>query len=201
MANPGGWPDELIPINAHPIPGDRYDAASWARRLLTRGDWVVVDTETTGVSGIDQVVQVSVLDPAGRVLVDTLVQPTCEIHPKATEVHGFDRQRLASAPTYEAVHELVSTNVAGRLVIAYNSSFDERLLTQSAAVWNLPPAAGTWECAMVRYAQYVGAQRWPGSQYTWQKLPRGKAIDALHGARDDCLLTLNLIARMARHYE
>lgn len=198
MENPGGWPDELIPIEAHPVPEDRYDAVSWARELIARRDWVVVDTETTGIGPTDQVVQIAVLDHAGRVLVDTLVQPTCEIHPKSTEVHGFDREKLATAPTYEAVHDLVSTHLAGRLVIAYNAVFDERLLTQSAAVWNLPPAAGIWECAMLRYAQYVGAQRWPGADYTWQKLPRGKAIDALHGARDDCLLTLKLIMRMAR---
>ena len=198
MDTPRGWPDELVPIEAHPVPEDRYDAVSWARGLIARRDWVVVDTETTGIGPTDQVVQIAVLDHAGRVLVDTLVQPTCEIHPKATEVHGFDRKKLATAPTYEAVHDLVSTHLAGRLVIAYNAVFDERLLTQSAAVWNLPPAAGIWECAMLRYAQYVGAQRWPGADYTWQKLPRGKAIDALHGARDDCLLTLKLIMRMAR---
>lgn len=198
MDTPGGWPDELVPIEAHPVPEDRYDAVSWARELIARRDWVVVDTETTGIGPTDQVVQIAVLDHAGRVLVDTLVQPTCEIHPKATGVHGFDREKLATAPTYEAVHDLVSTHLAGRLVIAYNAVFDERLLTQSAAVWNLPPAAGIWECAMLRYAQYVGAQRWPGADYTWQKLPRGKAIDALHGARDDCLLTLKLIMRMAR---
>ena len=198
MEPPGGWPDELVPIEAHPVPEDRYQSAQWARELLIRRDWVVVDTETTGLAAFDQVLQVAVLDPSGRVLVDTTVRPTCEIHPRATAVHGFDLANLASSPTYDRVHDAIMTQLKGRRVIAYNSPFDERLLVQSATAWSLEPAQGLWECAMRRYAQYVGMRRVPGSEYRWHKLPRGAAIDALHGARDDCLLTLALIARMAR---
>jgi len=87
------WPDELVQVDAHPNPEDRYEAALWARQLLSRNDWVVVDTETTGLGATDQVVQVSVVDPSGRSLVDTLVQPTCEIHPMASKVHRLDRKK------------------------------------------------------------------------------------------------------------
>ena len=198
MGQVGEWPDELIPLDAHPNPSDRYAAASWARQLLIRRDWVVVDTETTGLANSDQVLQVAVLDPSGRVLVDTTVRPTCEIHPRASEVHGFTIESLGSAPTYDQVHDAIASHLAGRRVIAYNSPFDQRLLAQSAVAWGLPPVESLWECAMRRYAQYVGSRRRPGSEYTWHKLPRGAESDAIHGARDDCLLTLKLIRHMAR---
>lgn len=198
MGQASEWPDELIPLDAHPNPEDRYAAASWARQLLVRRDWVVVDTETTGLAGTDQVLQVAVLDPSGKALVDTAIRPTCEIHPRASEVHGFTLESLASAPTYDRVHDEIGRHLAGRRVIAYNSPFDERLLAQTAVAWGLPPVDGLWECAMRRYAQYVGSRRRPGSDYTWQKLPRGAAPDAVHGARNDCLLTLKLIRHMAR---
>ena len=198
MGQASEWPDELIGLAAHPNPEDRYAAASWARQLLIRRDWVVVDTETTGLAGTDQVLQVAVLDPSGRALVDTTIRPTCEIHPRASEVHGFTLERLASAPTYEQVHDAIERHLAGRRVIAYNAPFDERLLAQSAVAWGLPPVESHWECAMRQYAKYVGSRRRPGAEYTWQKLPRGAVPDAVHGARDDCLLTLELIRHMAR---
>ena len=191
------WPDELVQVDAHPNPEDHYEAALWARQLLSRSDWVVVDTETTGLGATDQVVQVSVVDPSGRSLVDTLVQPTCEIHPMASKVHRLDRKKVASAPTYDQVHGLVSQHLAGRLVLAYNATFVKRLLAQTASAWHLVPAEESWECVMVRYAQYLGSQRWPGSDYTWHKLPRSAPVDDFHGARDDCLMTLTLIQRMA----
>ena len=114
MGQVGEWPDELIPLDAHPNPSDRYAAASWARQLLIRRDWVVVDTETTGLTNTDQVLQVAVLDPSGRILVDTTVRPTCEIHPRASEVHGFTIESLGSAPTYDQVHDAIVSHLAGR---------------------------------------------------------------------------------------
>lgn len=198
MGRASEWPDELVPLDAHQNPEDRYAVASWARQLLVRRDWVVVDTETTGLAGTDQVLQVAVLDPSGRVLLDTTVRPTCEIHPRASAVHGFTLESLASAPTYDQVHDAIGKHLAGRRVIAYNSPFDQRLLAQSAVAWGLSPVESLWECAMRRYAQYVGSQQRPGGEYTWHKLPRGALTDAVHGARDDCLLTLKLIRHMAR---
>lgn len=46
---------------------------SWARSRLRRKDAVILDTETTDLFG--HVVQVSVIDLAGQVLLSTLVRP------------------------------------------------------------------------------------------------------------------------------
>ena len=40
METPARWPDELIPVEEHPVPEDRYESAQWARELLIRRDWM-----------------------------------------------------------------------------------------------------------------------------------------------------------------
>ena len=125
------WPDAHVPLAAHPDPDDRRRAAAWALQRLVRRDFVVVDTETTGLGSDDQVLEVAVVDPSGKVLVDQLVRPTCPIHPRATEVHGYDDAALASAPTFVQVLPELRKCLGGALAIAYNAPFDERLMRQS----------------------------------------------------------------------
>src|SRR6185437_1044792 len=48
---------------------------AWARELLTRDDWVVLDTETTGLDAGAEVIDLAVLDRNGTVLLETLLRP------------------------------------------------------------------------------------------------------------------------------
>ena len=197
MSSTIDWPDAYVSLAAHPNPDDRRHAAAWALQRLVRRDFVVVDTETTGLGSDDQVIEVAVVDPSGKVLVEQLVRPTCPIHPKATAVHGYDATALATAPSFAQVLPKVRAVLAGSLAIAYNAPFDERLLRQSAAVWGAEPVDTTWDCAMRWYAQYTGKTSSSKAGYASPKLPRAEADQARHGARRDCLLTLRLLSRMA----
>jgi DNA polymerase-3 subunit epsilon len=191
------WPDAHVPLGLHPNPDDRRQAAAWALQRLVRRDFVIVDTETTGLGADDQVIEVAVVDASGKVLVERLVRPTCPIHPRATAVHGYDADALSSAPTFAEVLPELRACLDGSRAIAYNAPFDERLMRQSAAVWGAEPVDASWECAMRWYAQYVGLTSGARGGYMSPKLPRGDADQARHGARRDCLLTLRLLTRMA----
>jgi hypothetical protein len=59
------------------------EAIDWARELMGRQDWVLLNTETTGLGPDDEVVEIAVLDPTGRALLDTLVRPPRPIPPAA----------------------------------------------------------------------------------------------------------------------
>jgi DNA polymerase-3 subunit epsilon len=197
MSSTIDWPDAHVSLAAHPNPDDRRRAGAWALQRLVRRDFVVVDTETTGLGSEDQVIEVAVVDPSGKVLVEQLVRPTCPIHPRATAVHGYDALALATAPTFLQVLPKLRACLGESLAIAYNSPFDERLLRQSAAVWGAEPIDTRWDCAMRWYAQYTGMTSGSRGGYVSPKLPRDEADKARHGARRDCLLTLRLLTRMA----
>jgi DNA polymerase III epsilon subunit-like protein len=163
-----------------------------------RGDWVIVDTETTGLDGLAEVVQIGVLSPTGQPLLNTLVRPTRPIPRDATAIHGITNQAVAAAPSYPLVHPHLEAALRGKSVVAYNAQFDARLLRQTAMLHRVGAVAAMWQCAMQRYAEYVG--RWSDrhGHFMWQPLPRSEAARfAKHQALDDCRATLDLIERMA----
>lgn len=64
---------------------------------------VFIDTETTGLSpGYDEVLQIGIVDDAGRVLLDTLICPTrLTDWPDPQEIHGITPVDVVDAPTLD----------------------------------------------------------------------------------------------------
>jgi DNA polymerase-3 subunit epsilon len=174
---------------------DRERVVDWARDLLQRTDWVILDTETTGISAYDEIVQVAILSYNGKPLLDTLVHPTQPIPFDATAIHGITSDDVKDAPLFPEVYGKIEEIIGGRTIVIYNASFDVRLIRQSLAKHNLVPGELNLDyvdCAMRMYSAWVG-EPWPYGGYKWQKLESGD-----HTALGDCLATLKLIKKMAR---
>lgn len=177
----------------------RERAVQWARDLLGRTGWAILDTETTGLDAAAQVIQVAVIGPDGSPLLDTLVRPHGRIPRDAIAIHGITDDRVARAPLYREVHPQLQEILRGRTVICYNASFDARMLRQTAFRNDISPLTNSWSCAMLMYAQYVGQRSSRGNGYRWLPLPRGPEYPSTtHQAIDDCRATLDVIRRMAK---
>jgi DNA polymerase-3 subunit epsilon len=174
---------------------DRERASEWARDLLERSDWVILDTETTGTSPYDEIVQIAIVSSDGKVLCDSLVRPTRTIPPEATAIHGISDADVRDAPSFPEVYGRVQEILSGKRIIIYNAQFDLRLIHQTLSKHNLLPYdldSDQAECAMLVYSAWVG-ERWLDGGYKWQKLE-----NADHSAVGDCLATLALIKKMAQ---
>jgi DNA polymerase-3 subunit epsilon len=183
---------------AGPRPEDRRAAQWWAQRLLQRDDWLILDTETTGLDHSAEVLQIGIVAPDGRTLLDTLLQPQARIPGAATQIHGITDAMVAGAPTFRDVRDAVQAYVQGRIVVSYNAAFDQRLLVQTAVRHRVPTVSAAWDCAMRHYSRFVG--RWSARYggYSWQPLPRdGAYAGQHHQAIGDCLATLRVIREMA----
>ncbi len=156
---------------------------AWARSLMGRTDWVILDTETTGLGSTDVVIQIGVTDHRGVTLVDTLVRPAVAIGSGAQAVHGISAEAVAGARDFPAVLPELRRAIAGKTVVAYNAPFDRRLLDQTASRHGVALPAVEWDCAMQWYKRYLGVRS--------AKLP-----GAIHGATGDCLATLAVIRTM-----
>src|SRR5918995_3680667 len=121
--------DSLIPhqhINDHLSNPDRVAAVEWARDLMVSGDFVVFDSETTGLSSPVDFVEVAVVGPTGETLVDSLLKPSCRIEPGARAIHGHSAKSLSGAPRFFEIYPDLLEALYGRRVIVFNASYDRR---------------------------------------------------------------------------
>ena len=177
----------------------RANATTWARFLLARDpdSWVILDTETTGLGLQAEVVQIGLINGRGDSLMDNvLVRPTVPIEPEAVRVHHISEAMVANAPSFVDVLPRLRDVVCGKLLVIYNAEYDLRLLVQSAKAHDTLPYLphGGYDCAMLRYAEWVGKWNDYHGSFRWQKLEGGD-----HSALGDCLATLEVIRRMARN--
>lgn len=185
---------------------DRQSAIDWARTLVNHDDgFVILDTETTGFKATDEIVQISLLDSSGHVLLSSLVQPQAAIvSSQAEAVHGISNAALVNAATFRELTMAVRSIIGGRVVVAYNMSFDQRTLFQDfeRQEYTLPKAKA-WECAMLQFAAFNGEWNDYHGSYRWKKLAEAvelcglKSDGGFHDAAADCRHTLAVIQAMA----
>lgn len=185
---------------AIPTRSPRAEAIAWARAVAADADAVYVDTETTGIAGHDEVIEIAIVGNDGRTRFQTLLRPTRPIPPAVIAVHGITDADVAHAPTLPEVAAELRQWLEGRLVVVYNAPFDSRLIGQSCARYGLPVPAARYDCAMRRYASFA-AVAGPRGGYRWHKLEQ--AVRAFgqppggHRAAADALATRHVVHGMA----
>jgi DNA polymerase-3 subunit epsilon len=164
---------------------------------------VYLDTETTGLDGRAEVVEICLVDDEGQALVDTLVRPQRPIPPEATRVNGISNAMVKDAPTWPEVWPQVAAHLCVRAAGIYNAEFDIRMLRQTNRLYGLPwfDPEPEFFCIMQLYARFHGA---PGRYYgpRFQSLANagqqcGIALPNAHRARADTLLARAILHHMA----
>lgn len=189
---------------------DRQIAAKWAYDLLKQGNFCVLDTETTGLSPVDEILEIAIASPTGDELLNTRCRPTCPISPGATAIHGISSQDVEEALSFDQLLVPTLKAVGKRDVVIYNAEYDLQMIRQSLRPHGIQlafptsdrrqcrifPNGGSIHCAMLMYSQWVGDWSDYHGNYRWQKLPGGD-----HSALGDCLATLQIIREMAASYQ
>jgi DNA polymerase-3 subunit epsilon len=185
---------------------DRDAAIRWARQILER-DFVVIDTETTGLSYDDEAVSIGLVSKAGEVLLDTLLCHEKPCDPKALATHGVSWEATRAAPHFREIAPQIFELIAGKEVVAYNIQYDMRILTQMMGRYEITPVGllppVTFHDVMGAFAQFYGQWNDYHGSYTWKKLTYAGSYfnvgtDGAHGAAADCLITLRVLEAMAR---
>jgi DNA polymerase-3 subunit epsilon len=175
---------------------DRAAAARWAWERLQHPETLILDTETTGLGSLAEIVQIAVINLRGDVLLNRLVRPVGPIPEEASRIHGITLKHLEDAPPFRAVGAEVLDLIAGKDVLIYNAAYDTRLLRQSAAAVRLKAdmfaAAAMFQCVMQQYSAWVGDWNDYYGNYKWQRLPGGD-----HSALGDCQATRKILFTMA----
>jgi len=171
----------------------RQQAIQLARQYAL-AEPVFLDTETTGISPSDQIVEIC--------LQESLVRPTRRIPRDAIQIHGITDELVMHAPIWPEVWTQVEAILRGRYVGIYNAEFDLRMLRQSHQAHSLTwPGNPNNFCIMKLYAQFY-AQLGSYGTPRWHKLEaaaRQCGIDPgyTHRARQDTLLAKSVFDHIA----
>lgn len=180
------------------------------KEVLQRDNFVILDSETTGLGSFDQIVQLAAIDKDGQTLLDTLIRPTRSIPSDATAIHGITNEMVENAPPLIDILPALYSAVLYHDLIIYNSNFDLFMIDQT---FNAHACPGAWEtfregiasvtCAMMAYAEHYGDWNGYHQSYRWQRLSaacqqqRLKVVDA-HSALGDCRMTLALLQHLKK---
>ena len=82
---------------------DKQESILWAKDLVSRDNWRILDCETTGLGNDAEICQITIIDPLGQVLLNTLVNPSTVIPREATAVHGISDDTVFVAPRFDQV--------------------------------------------------------------------------------------------------
>lgn len=167
----------------------RRTGMEWAQRMLGNPQASIIDTETTGLSGRAEMVQLAIVGIDGQTRYNSLLRPSVLIPENVVALHGITNEHVQNAPTLLAEIGKVRPILEAGPVIVYNAKFDIRILRQSLVAYGLPSA---WiptldvHCAMLQYTAYRDSQK-------WLRLNGGN-----HEAVGDCLATLDVIRKMSK---
>ena len=117
---------------------------------------IYIDTETTGLSASrgDKIVELSIVDQEGNILIDTLVNPERYIPSQATNIHGITDSMVLNSPTLSDLLPNINKHVKNRDVVIYNSAYDTQFFPDKLA------SSNAIHCAMKKFTAYIGKKKW-----------------------------------------
>ncbi|GAC1463410.1 MAG: hypothetical protein PVS3B3_09010 [Ktedonobacteraceae bacterium] len=183
---------------------DRQEVVQWLGEMDTTKNWVVLDTETTGSRTFSEVIDVTIISVHGQVLFSSLVNPTTEIEPLATAVHGLTRRHVKYAPRYPDIHQQLCAVLQDSIVVSYHVCFDIRVLTQTAHCYQLDFPLLNVACLMYSYAKLrecqIGTRRPAVCRLDVACEEMGVPQPLQHRAQPDATAAHALFQRMIERY-
>lgn len=164
---------------------------SWASE-----DFVILDTETTGLGPDDQIIEIAIIDKHGNSVFNSLVKPTIPIPPESTAIHGLSDNELKDAPSWEEVWTEINEILSSHLVLIFNDAFDCRMIEQTCATYNIGSTEYKFrtQCVMEAYCEHIGTT-------TWISLENASGCITSHRALSDCRAVLSVVKDIFNEYD
>lgn len=172
--------------------------AAVAATMPDLSEFIVLDTETTGIAVGSRIVEVAALHVKDGVVVrkfQSLVNPEVHIPSIVQGVHGITDAMVAGAPKATPVLADFAKFAAGHTLIAHNASFDFRILRgEYGRVKVAPPGCGMYcSLKLARVVFPEAPNHKLGTLASFLKLPHPPT----HRALADCFTTMELLNAMA----
>jgi DNA polymerase III subunit epsilon len=172
---------------------------AWARSIVQSSP-LILDTETTGLDGTTEVIDIAIIDSEGNILLNTLIQCQDAIPVEATNVHHITKEMLIDAPTFPDIWSELEPLLTSSEIVIFNAEYDIRMLYQTATRYHLSFPEVKSRCLMLRYSDFIGE---PGrnGHARYQKLSHACQYfgieEGTHRALVDCTATRKVLLKLA----
>ena len=151
----------------------------------------IFDVETTGFSHQDRIVQIGIMTidvGTGNVTAEyeTLIDPERDTGP--VWIHHITEEMVADAPYFQDVVADLCELLHGRVLVAHNLSFDQRMIAAEFGRLGVPFNPGVGICTL----------RLSGEKLATACARRGIKIERHHDALSDVRATAQLLFKLTR---
>lgn len=164
---------------------------------LSDKNYIILDTETTGLGKNDEVIELGIIDLDGKTLYSNLFNPGYEVSPFITSLTGIENLSLSVAPSFKNEWPKIKEIIKGKQVIGHNVGFDIRLLDQTlyrhAINCNISDiVSGTIDSIRII------KNRYKFDSYKQSEIAKKFNITELrsHRAVNDCLMLLEILKKI-----
>lgn len=188
------------------------DLIQQARRILT--ECVIVDTETTGLSDTDTIIELAAVDGMTcEVIQDALTLTKNEVRQEITDLTGITQAMLdeEGCDPEDVIGDLFFTLENEYLnIAAFNLTFDSRMIRQTMAACEMTaenePAYRQSNCIMELANRYFAEYlEWDAEQSKFKRLSLAKCLEITgiqragnaHRALSDAIAARDLLAYIA----
>ena len=144
---------------------ERNHAILKAREILSDKDrYIIVDTETSGLGNYADVLEICAISLDGEVLIEYFFNPKGIISPEAISIHGLTKETLQQkgAVTWDVCASNIDRVFADKIMLAYNASFDRKMIDQTAALYGFKNPIEADLCLMRLRQQFEGKKQLNG---------------------------------------
>ncbi len=132
---------------------------------------IYIDTETTGLSAKDDVLEYSLIGDNGVILLAGRCRPKNKATwPQAQKIHGIAPRDVTNMPYFEEVLPLIYQVCEHQDIVIYNAAYDMQYLG------DLDAHAASIKCCMNRYAEHIGEWDDYHNNFKWHKLIRAAEV-------------------------
>lgn len=161
-------------------------------------DFVIIDTETTGISRDDEIIEFAVVDIYGEVLYESTFNPMVIINPSAAMVNGLTNESLTDSPLFKDEWQKIKKAIGNKRLLGHNLSFDKRLTAQTLERYGIDPQESNDLFKGYYDSMRIAKKHIDAKSYSLENLAHMVGITRAesHRAADDCIMTLEFLNRL-----
>ena len=186
---------DLAPLTAISVP-DGLILSEYP--LLDIDNFVVIDTETTGMTADDEVIELAVVDMDGTVLYDSTFCPVTEVNRYASAVNHLTNDCLCDSPKFADEWSKIKALIGNRKILAHNAKFDKRAIKQTIEKYSSDSSVADLMFSDCYDSVNIVKEYIDLPSYSLENIAQSLGISRVesHRAADDCIMTLEVLTRL-----